>query len=76
MSERDEHERGLLGQRDALLAQLRRDGVPGVISTALSRRDGEPVLEVLVRPGFRGQIPERFDGREVRVRRLPLAVAL
>jgi hypothetical protein len=57
----------LLKQRDGLLDHLRRKGVAGVVSAGLSRRGGQPVLMVLVRPNFGGeeQVPQTFEGTRV-----------
>jgi hypothetical protein len=65
----------LLKQRDGLINHLRRQRVAGVVSAGLSRRGGEPVLMVLVRPTYREGVPEEFDGTTVVVSAVDNATA-
>jgi hypothetical protein len=58
-------DRQLLLKRDALISHLREHHVPGVVSAGLSRRDGHPVLNVLVKSLSTGPIPPSFQGMSV-----------
>jgi hypothetical protein len=55
----------VLAQRTLLANRLRQDGVSGVMGIAVTNLDGHPALLVLVKPGFNGRIPERFEGTAV-----------
>jgi len=65
----------LLLRRDKLLEHLHERKVPGILSAGLSRREGKPVLVVLVRKGLAPEIPGDFEGTKVIVNHVTSASA-
>jgi hypothetical protein len=52
-------------RRDRLVQHLREIGAAGVLSAGLGRRDGRPVLVVLVRKAPSRKVPKVFEGTPV-----------
>lgn len=61
--------------RDELLALVRSQRVPGVISAGIGRSEGKPALVLLVRPGYTGGAPLAFKKVPVVVRQTQPASA-
>jgi hypothetical protein len=67
-TDREQEYEGVLAKRVSLLRLLRKDGVSGLLSVAVTRANGHVALLVLVQPGYSGKIPRSYQGTAVMVR--------